>query len=29
MKRSDLTEKILDVKREKGWTLAMGQFGGA
>ena len=20
MKRSDLTEKILDIKREKGWT---------
>ena len=22
MTRADLTEKILDIKREKGWTLA-------
>ena len=22
MKRSDLTEKLLDIKREKGWTCA-------
>ena len=21
MKRADLTEKLLDIKREKGWTL--------
>ena len=30
MKRSDLTEKILDIKREKGWTWAYicGQIGG-
>ena len=30
MKRSDLTEKLLDIKREKGWTWAYicGQIGG-
>ena len=30
MKRSDLTEKILDIKREKGWSWAhvTGEIGG-
>ncbi|MGO8912285.1 MAG: cyanase, partial [Bradyrhizobium sp.] len=30
MKRSDLTEKLLDIKREKGWTwkYMCGEIGG-